>query len=160
MNTALFIIQLVTAIVLAATLVAVIIYTVKTSNLATSAQEQVTLTRQQAADQHRPLLVPDGAPIFQDKHPNWLKWEENLQPLKYRNIGPGPALNVASVLYGCESYVVGELGAQMRVSESKQRTLDSLAGPSNWTRRRDSSNSHHRSLNLLRTAQTHWAAQL
>lgn len=53
-----------------------------------------------------PRLVPVGAPVFQEGHPNWLKWDADEQHLSIRNIGTGAAFNVESTLYGCESYVI------------------------------------------------------
>jgi hypothetical protein len=110
MDVALFVLQLITALVLAATLGVIVFYTIKTAamaeathDLARSSQDQLLVSREQVYDQHRPLLVPDGTPVFQDDNPNWLKWEAPEQLLSLRNIGIGPALNIASVLYGCES---------------------------------------------------------
>ena len=63
-------------------------------------------TQQTQYHSSRPLLVPEGAPKFQNDKPQWLDWNVNEQVLAVRNVGSGVALNVASVLYGCESYVV------------------------------------------------------
>lgn len=63
-------------------------------------------TQQTQYNSSRPLLVPEGAPKFQGDKPQWLDWNVNEQVLAVRNVGSGVALNVASVLYGCESYVV------------------------------------------------------
>jgi hypothetical protein len=52
------------------------------------------------------LLVPDGAPTFDEEMGNWLKWDERTQSLTIINHGVSPAFNVASVLYGCESYII------------------------------------------------------
>lgn len=57
----------------------------------------------------RPLLVPNGDPKFQQDHANWLDWNTTEQKLTIQNVGTGVALNIASVIYGCESYVVDGL---------------------------------------------------
>ena len=62
-------------------------------------------TQQTKYNLSRPLLVPEGTPTFRGSS-NMLDWSVNEQPMVIRNIGSGVALNVASVLYGCESYVV------------------------------------------------------
>lgn len=119
--------QLISTIALIATLGAVIVYTVKTADLADathdmarSGAEQLSAFRQQFYEDRRPLLVPSGSPAFQTEHPNWLDWHVQVQEMDLRNIGPGPALNVASVLYGCESYLVGDNpGTQARVSDQQ-----------------------------------------
>lgn len=54
----------------------------------------------------RPLLIPEGKPQFQRDHANWLDWNVDHQEIAIRNVGSGVALNSASVLYGCESYVL------------------------------------------------------
>ncbi len=53
-----------------------------------------------------PLLIPEGEPKFQNNHLNWLDWNTNEQMIMIRNVGSEVALNIASVVYGCESYVV------------------------------------------------------
>lgn len=60
----------------------------------------------------RPLLVPKsnvfegGMFISQQDHPTWLNWSIPRQAWHIHNIGTGPALNIASVYYGAESYIV------------------------------------------------------
>ena len=66
-------------------------------------KEQVPLEK---FAEYRPVLVPEGIPVFQDNKPQWLNWNINEQTLAIRNIGPGEAFNVASVIYGCESYLI------------------------------------------------------
>src|SRR5690348_7534797 len=97
--------QLISAAALVATLAVVIWYTVKTSEMASATRDMALVSQQQRYDQQRPLLVPHGTPAFQDDNPNWLDWQAKEQDVTLRNVGSGPALNVATVLYGCESYV-------------------------------------------------------
>ena len=61
------------------------------------------LFQQERFTEHRPLLIPEGAPKFQSVKPLFLNWTTNEQRISIHNVGPGVALNVASVLYG-ESY--------------------------------------------------------
>src|SRR5260370_25852617 len=72
--------------------------------------EQIEQSKRQAQlerfAENRPLLMPEGTPTFQSDKPQWLKWDVNEQLLAIHNIGAGAALNVASVLYGCESYLI------------------------------------------------------
>ncbi len=74
------------------------------------AHEQMEQSKQQAQlerfAENRPLLMPIGIPTFQDDKPQWLNWNVNEQTLAIHNIGSGVALNVASVMYGCESYLI------------------------------------------------------
>jgi hypothetical protein len=120
--------QVISTLVLVATLVAVIFYTIKTADLANatrdlarSGAEQLTALQQQVYEEHRPLLVPSNpAPEFQPGHPNWLLWQAQEQALGLTNVGTGPALNIASVLYGCESYLIGDNpGTQTRDTGSQ-----------------------------------------
>ena len=113
------ILQGVLAVFTGATLVAIIIYTKQTADMTAATRKMADAAQLQRVDQYRPLLVPNRAPIFQADHPNWLDWRAPSQEFTVQNVGPGAALNVAAVLYGCESYVIGELGQQKRVSESK-----------------------------------------
>lgn len=54
-----------------------------------------------------PFLVPSGGTLlYQNGHPTWLDWHVNHQIVMIRNMGTEPALNVASVIYGAESYLV------------------------------------------------------
>ena len=85
-------------------------------------QEQVRIGQEQLDNQQRPVLVPVGSPVFKEEHDNWLKWEENKQLLTLRNVGVGTAFNVASVLYGCATYL--------------------RDGPTGTQRSRDSANEH------------------
>lgn len=66
-------------------------------------RKQAQLTQYNSS---RPLLIPEGAPQFQSDKPQWLDWNVNEQAILIRNVGSGVALNVASVIYGCESYLV------------------------------------------------------
>ncbi len=59
--------------------------------------------QQERFTEHLPLLIPEGAPKFQRAKPQFLNWATNEQRISIHNVGPGVALNVASVLYG-ESY--------------------------------------------------------
>lgn len=77
-----------------------------TYRLMKSGQKQVEIGEHQIYAQQQPVLVPTGTPTFQADHTNWLKWDENEQPLGLRNVGTGTAFNVASALYGCLSYVI------------------------------------------------------
>ncbi len=71
--------------------------------------KQIEQSKQQAQQEkfaaNRPLLVPRGNPLFQSDKPNWLDWNVRDQEVPLHNNGTGTALNVASVIYGCESYV-------------------------------------------------------
>src|SRR5712692_5159049 len=71
--------------------------------------KQIEQSKQQAQQENfaenRPLLLPSGKPTFQGDKPNWLDWNVNDQEIALHNIGSGAALNVASVIYGCESYL-------------------------------------------------------
>jgi hypothetical protein len=67
-------------------------------------EESKKQAEQERFDKVLPFLVPMDAPVFQDTHQNWLKWEEPIQDITLSNMGVGIALNVASVLFGCKSY--------------------------------------------------------
>ena len=82
--------------------------------LARVGQKQVRVTQDQIYNEHRPLLVPVGAPIFKPDNDRYLKWEENLQPLFLQNLGTGTALNVAGVLRGCATYLSDDKGTITR----------------------------------------------
>ncbi len=73
------------------------------------AHEQIEQSKRQAQQErfaaNHPLLVPEREPKFQSDHPSWLEWSENEQAIGIHNMGLGVALNVASVIYGCESYL-------------------------------------------------------
>jgi len=68
------------------------------------AQEQIEASRKQFQQErfteHRPLLIPEGAPKFQRVKPLFLNRTTNEQRISIHNVGLGVALNVASVLYG------------------------------------------------------------
>src|SRR5690349_11480923 len=66
--------------------------------LVQASQTQVAASQEQLVSLQRPVLVPVGKPKFNEAHDNWLKWEENEQPLSLRNLGTGTAFNVASTL--------------------------------------------------------------
>jgi len=70
----------------------------------TQSHQQQALEKQLEAGV--PRLVPIGKPVFQEGNPHWLKWDEPEQHFSIRNMGTGAAFNIASVLHGCESYVV------------------------------------------------------
>ncbi len=53
--------------------------------------------------EHLPLLIPEGAPKFQSVKSLFLNKTTNEQRISIHNVGPGVALNVASVLFS-ESY--------------------------------------------------------
>jgi hypothetical protein len=111
-----------------ATLVAVIVYTQKTSEMTAATRKVAEIAQLQRLDQYRPLLVPTEAPMFQNERPNQLAWSKPRQEFTIRNIGPGAALNVAAVLYGCESYLVGELGQQKRINDTKDTHWTAWSG--------------------------------
>jgi hypothetical protein len=126
MVTALAVSQLIGTAVLVATLAVVIWYTKKTSDMSAATREMAAATRdiarasqQQGYDQQRPLLVPTGTPIFQTNNPDWLDWQAGEQNVAFRNVGAGVALSFVSVLYGCESNVVGPIGQEQRVDDTK-----------------------------------------
>jgi hypothetical protein len=48
-------------------------------------------TQQTQYNLSRPLLVPKGAPIFQNDKPQWLDWNVNEQVIAVRNVGSGVA---------------------------------------------------------------------
>jgi hypothetical protein len=110
--------QLIGDATLVATLVVVIWYTVKTSEMAAATRDMASASQQQRYDQQRPLLVPTGTPTFKEDNPYWLDWQAGEQNIGFRNVGAGVALNIMSVLYGCESYVVGDMGQEKRVADS------------------------------------------
>jgi hypothetical protein len=119
MTTALAISQIIGTAVLVVTLAVVIWYTKKTSDMAAATRDIAEASQQQRYDQQRPLLVPMGTPIFQTDNSNWLDWQASEQSIELRNVGAGVALNVVSVLYGCESNVIGEIGQEKRVDDTK-----------------------------------------
>ncbi len=68
----------------------------------------------------RPVLVihGDDASLPRSSNNNlWMDWSASEIKLHMYNAGNGPALNIASVIYGAESYVVGTLGS--RVDDSQ-----------------------------------------
>ena len=87
-------------------------------------QEQVRLGQEQLVSQQRPILIPVGKPTFNPEHDNWLKWDESEQPLALRNLGTGTAFNVASVLYGCASYLH---------PDNTVKYMRSPSGSTHWT---------------------------
>jgi predicted nucleotide-binding protein len=77
-------------------------------------------TKGQILTDRAPLLVPDGVPCFQDQNPNWLKWDEPEQHISIRNVAREAAFNVTSVLYGCETYIIGnQPGESSRDDQAK-----------------------------------------
>jgi hypothetical protein len=117
MDVAIFIVQLATALVLAATLVAIIVYTRKTSEMATATRDLAVASQEQRYDQLRPLLIPAGVPQFDANNAMHLDSNQipsgqyyEVQTLSIKNVGVGPALNVAAVLYGCASYITSNQG--------------------------------------------------
>lgn len=70
----------------------------------------------------RPLISIDGDDAALPRSPGnppWLAWDAKSIELSMHNVGNGPAFNIASVIYGAESYVVGNLGSLTRVSGEK-----------------------------------------
>ena len=83
------------------------------------AQEQ---SKQLQYDALRPVLVIHGDDALLPRSSNnnlWMDWSAGEIKLHVYNAGNGPALNIASVIYGAESYMVGTLGSQKRVDDSK-----------------------------------------
>lgn len=83
-----------------------------------ASQDEVKASLEQVSSQHRPVLVPKGSPRFQEENSNWLAWGANEQPIIISNLGTGVAFNVASVLYGCASYVHDSSAGHMRSSDA------------------------------------------
>ena len=83
-----------------------------------ASQQQVEVSQEQLRNQERPVLVPMGKPAFQQDHDNWLDWRVQEQALAIRNLGTGTAFNVASVLCGCESYVIDSATGPQRSTSS------------------------------------------
>ena len=91
------------------------------------ANESGKQAREQSSQLHydamRPVLVIHGEDDLLPRSPNgdlWLNWSANEIKLHIYNAGNGPALNIASVIYGAESYMVGEVGSQKRVGDTKE----------------------------------------
>jgi len=97
---------------IAASAVAAIFFAIRSLKLSRAALQAVNVqiaegkeqAEQERHDKVLPFLVPMDAPVFDDIHGNLLKWEASIQDITLRNMGVGIALNVASVLLGCESY--------------------------------------------------------
>ncbi len=80
---------------------------------------QVLQDRYHAA---RPLISIDGDDTALPRSPGnpaWLAWDTKSIELSMHNVGNGPAFNIASVIYGAESYVVGDVGSTKRESSEK-----------------------------------------
>lgn len=122
MQIAIEISQLISTAALVATLAVVVWYTVKTSQMAAATRDMAQVSQQQRYDQQRPLLIPHGTPALQDDKPNWLNWQAKDQDITLRNVGIGPALNVACVLYGCESYDTSPVGTPVVRSDDMKDT--------------------------------------
>ena len=86
-----------------------------------ASQDEVRLGQEQLVAQQRPVLIPMDTPIFQEDHDNWLNWEAKEQLLAIRNLGTGTAFNVASVLFGCASYLHDSLIGRRLRSHSEAR---------------------------------------
>lgn len=74
-------------------------------------------------DEMRPVLVIHGEDDLLPRSPGndlWLKWDANEISLHIYNAGNGPALNISSVIYGAESYMLGDVGSQKRVDDTKE----------------------------------------
>lgn len=70
-----------------------------------------------------PVLVIHGEDDLLPRSPDndlWLDWSANEIKLHIYNAGNGPALNIASVIYGAESYMLGDAGSQKRVDNTKE----------------------------------------
>ncbi len=58
--------------------------------------------------EHLPLLIPEGAPKFQSVKSLFLNKTTNEQRISIHNVGPGVALNVASVLFSESNNTVSD----------------------------------------------------
>src|SRR6266852_1778200 len=80
--------------------------------------------QQARVDSVRPMLVIneyDGQMKTSTSNPAWLAWDNPFLNLKVRNIGMGAALNIACVLYGAESYWVGDIPNQKQVNSESDK---------------------------------------
>lgn len=101
------------------TMILTVVLAVANQHMAKANRDLVRIGQEQLQVQHRPMLTVSGELRFQEGNASWLTWDESDRTLSLRNVGAGVAFNIASVIYGSESYPLGDISSNKRDSTTK-----------------------------------------